>query len=212
MQHTLIRDWLPTRDAFIFTFDSEEQARSYFACDARSALKTLTQWHCNTAVARIAGQEDIRIPIATIRLMTEFKPLVELFFADVSLPPIVLKQAITKSEAEGRWGIVRMRQGDESRQVIMSSAMQGVLLPTVAIADTTKDWTREATWHPEDLANFNRDWRRQLSIEDNNEIEYRYRIRKPRSPNDPWVYYRSSFRLMEAGNDLFHVCSFIDRG
>ena len=139
MQHTLIKDWLPTRDAFIFTFDSEEQARSYFACDARSALKTLTQWHCNTAVARIVGQEDIRIPIATIKLMAEFKPLVELFFADVSLPPIVLKQAIEKSEAEGRWGIVRMRQGDESRQVIMSSAMQNVLLPTVAIADTTKD-------------------------------------------------------------------------
>lgn len=204
-----IKHGFPLKDAFVFEFKNEAEARGNFACDARSVLKTLENWHCSQAVVRIPGQPDTFIPIDTIRLMAEFDPIVELFFADTSLPPVVLKAAVQKSEEEGRWGIVRL---SDERQVVMSSGMAGVLLSGVGIDETTQ-WKRPEFWHPEDLDNFNRDWRRQLDVEGNGSLEYRYRIHRP-STNEPWEWYRSSYRLLQAnqGSELFQVCTFVDRG
>ncbi|NJR63570.1 MAG: hypothetical protein HC769_35195 [Cyanobacteria bacterium CRU_2_1] len=103
-----------------------------------------------------------------------------------------------------------MRLSDE-RQVIMSSGMAGVLLSGVGIDETT-NWRRPEFWNPGDLEDFNRDWRRQLDLEGNGAIEYRYRIHKPRS-NDPWEWYGSSYRLLQGERQtLYQVCTFIDRG
>lgn len=208
MQKTAIKSGFPVAGAFVFEFNSESEARGTFACDTKSVLKILKDWSCHTAVIRIDGQVDMEVPLETIRLMAEFEPIVELFFADGSLPPIVLKAATQKSEDEGRWGIVRM---SDERQVIMASGMAGILLSGVGINETT-NWRRPEFWHPDDLRDFNRNWQRQLDVEGNGAIEYRYRIHKPGS-NDPWEWYRSSYRLLRGENNvLYQVCTFIDRG
>lgn len=203
-----VRSGFPTQDSFVFEFPDEDEARGLFACETKHVLATLEKWSAVTAVIRIPKQADVIVPIATIRLMVEFEPIVELFFADVSLPPAVLKTATQKSEDEGRWGIVRM---SDERQVVMASGMAGVLLSGVGINETT-NWRRPEFWHPDDLRNFNRDWQRQLDVEGNGSIEYRYRIHKPGS-NDPWEWYRSNYRLLRGENNvLYQVCTFIDRG
>jgi hypothetical protein len=198
----------PCQDSFVFEFASEAEARGVFACDANLVLRILEKWGAENAIVRIKGEPDMAIPKATIRLMSEFEPLVQIFFADTSLPPAVLKAAAQKTEEEeGRWGIVRM---SDERQVVMSSGMSGVLLSGVGIDETT-NWRRPEFWHPEDLEAFNRDWRRQLDTESNGMLEYRYRIRKPGS-SDPWEYYSSNYRLLEEGSDLYQVCTFVGRG
>lgn len=203
-----IKSGYPCKNSFVFEFPTESEARGVFACENRLVLSILEKWGATAAVIRIDGQEDVCVPIDTIRLMTEFEPVVELFFADTSLPPIVLKAAIQKQEEEGRWGIVRM---SDERQVVMSSGMAGVLLSGVGIDETTQ-WKRPEFWHPEDLSNFNRDWQRQLDVEGNGALEYRYRIHKPNS-SDPYEYYRSSYRLLQSDRgELFQVCTFVDRG
>lgn len=207
--NSTIRSGYPCKNSFVFEFRSEAEARGVLACDTKLVLSVLEKWGANIAVIRVPGESDICVPIDTIRLMNEFEPLVQIFFADTSLPPIVLKAAVQKSEEEGRWGIVRL---SDERQVIMSSGMGGVLLAGVGIDETT-NWRRPQFWHSEDLDNFNRDWQRQLDVEGSGEIEYRYRIHKPGS-NDPWEYYRSSYRLLRGGGDrdLYQVCTFIERG
>lgn len=208
MQRTIIRSGFPAADTFVFEFKSESEARGVFACEAKNVLKTLENWHCVRAIVRVDGQSDLVVPIETIRLMADFEPVIELFFADTSLPPSILKAAVQKSEEDGRWGIVRL---SDELQVIMASGMAGVLLSGVAIDQTTQ-WKRPEFWHPEDLSDFNRDWRRQLDIEGNGMLERRYRIHKPNS-NDPWEWYRSSYRLIRGENNvLYQVGTFIDRG
>ncbi|NJR63571.1 MAG: hypothetical protein HC769_35200 [Cyanobacteria bacterium CRU_2_1] len=59
----------------------------------------------SNAVIRIPGQSDVCVPIATIRLMQEFEPLVQIFFADTSLPPVVLKAAAQKVKRRGDGGL-----------------------------------------------------------------------------------------------------------
>lgn len=204
--NSLIKSGYPCQNSFVFEFRSESEARGVFACDTKLVLAILEKWNANHAVIRIPGQDDVCVPIATIRLMQEFEPLVQIFFADTSLPPVVLKAAAQKSEEEGRWGIVRL---SDERQVIMSSGMAGVLLSGVGIEETT-NWRRPEFWHLEDLAAFNRDWRRQLDLEGDQVIEYRYRIHKP-SSNDPWETYRSSYRLLSGEQDVYQVCTFLDR-
>lgn len=206
--NSLIKSGYPYKDAFVFEFQSETEARGVFACDAAQVLRILEKWSASNAIVRIAGQADLCVPIATIRLMQEFEPLVQIFFADTSLPPMVLRAATQKSEEEGQWGIVRL---SDERQVIMSSGMTGVLLSGVGIDETT-NWRRPEFWHLEDLEEFNRDWRRRLDIEGNEAIEYRYRIHKPGS-NDPWEWYRSSYRLLRGERqELYQICTFVDRG
>lgn len=209
---TKYRSGFPAGEAFVFEFESESEARSFFACDVKAPIATLEKWGMTTAIARISGVKDISIPLATLKLMADFKPMVQLFFADTSLPPSVLKAAVVKAEDnEGRWGIVRVASGQTQRQVIMSSGMSGVLLAGVGIEETTNsNWTREKTWRSDILSEFGREWRSYLSI-DGEAMEYRYQIRKPKS-RDPFSWYRSSFRLIQ-GEDgaLYHVCQFIDR-
>lgn len=203
-----IKSGYPCKDAFVFEFRSEAEARGVFACETQLVLHILEKWGANHAVIRISDQSDICVPIATIRLMQEFEPLVQIFFADTSLPPMVLKAAAQKSEEEGRWGIVRL---SDERQVVMSGGMAGVLLSGVGIDETT-NWRRPEFWHLGDLEEFNRDWRRQLDTEGNGAIEYRYRIHKPGS-NDPWDWYRSNYRLLRGeGQELYQICTFVDRG
>jgi|SRR5579883_276729 len=205
MGTNLIRSAYPNNDAFIFEFKSEAEARGVFACETHLILKILERWNAVTAVIRIPGQTDIRVPIATIRLMQEFEPITSIFFADTSLPPLVLKAAVEKSEDERRWGIVRL---SDERQVVMSNGMSGVLLAGVNIDETTQ-WKRPEYWHPDDLQSFNTYWR---NYEIGQEIEYRYRIHKPKS-NDPWEWYRSGYRLIQGEDrDLYQVCIFLDRG
>jgi hypothetical protein len=139
--------------------------------------------------------------------MQEFEPLVSTFFADTSLPSVVLKSAAQKSEEPGRWGIVRL---SDERQIVMSSGMAGVLLSGVSIATTTQ-WKRPEYWHPEDLENFNQEWRDRLDPEGNSSLEYRYRIHKPHS-EDPWEWYSSSYRLLSDRQGLYQVCTFVGRG
>lgn len=205
--NSLIKSGYPCKNSFVFEFQSETEARGVFACDTKLVLHILERWGASSAVIRIPGQTDVCVPIATIRLMQEFEPLVQIFFADTSLPPVVLKAAAQKSEEEGRWGIVRL---SDERQVIMSGGMAGVLLSGVGIDETT-NWRRPEFWHLDDLDEFNRDWRRQLDVEGNEAIEYRYRIHKPGS-NDPWEWYTSSYRLLKGEQDLYQICTFIDRG
>lgn len=209
MQPTSVRNGFPVKDSFVFEFKSEAEARGNFACDARSVLQILERWHCNMAIVRVPGCDDMQIPVDTVRLMAEFDPVIELFFADTSLPPVVLLAATRKMEDEGRWGIVRL---SDERQVIMSSGMAGVLLSGVGIDETTQ-WKRPEFWHPDDLRDFNRDWRQELSVEGNGALERRYRIHKPNT-DEPWEWYRSSYRLLRAEQtgELFQVCTFIDRG
>lgn len=209
MVQSQVRSGFPAQGSFVFEFCSEAEARGVFACDAASVVTILEKWQAHQAIVRIPGQADTVVPIDTLRLMVEFEPVVNLFFADTSLPPSVLKAAIQKSEDEGRWGIVRM---SDQRQVIMSSGMTGVLLSGVGIDETT-NWRRPEFWHPEDLSQFNQDWQQQLDESGSNAISYRYRIHKP-GTDDPYEYYRSSYRLLRAdqGGGLFQVCTFIDRG
>lgn len=198
---------LPANGVAVFEFASESEARGTFACEARSVLRTLEKWNCDRAVIRIKGQQDIFVPIATLRLMAEFAPIVELFFADGSLPATVLKAAAAKSEEDSRWGIVRL---SDDRQVVMSSGMAGVLLSGVAIDETTQ-WRRPQFWNPQHLTEFNQVWQQELSEDGSNQIEYRYQIRKP-GTTDPYEYYRSSYRLLRGENGgLYQVCTFIDR-
>jgi hypothetical protein len=204
-----IRRGFPAGQSFVFEFPTEQDARGFFACEGSAALKTLERWGCEMAIARVSGQQDISIPIATLRLMSEFKPLVQLFFADTSLPPSVLRRAVVRmDEGEGRWGIVRMR---DERQVVMSSGMAGVLLAGVGIESTT-NWRRPEFWNPDQLREFNSQWRRTLDEAGDRIMDYRYQIRKPGS-RDPWEWYRSSYRLMR-GEDggLYQMCEFLSRG
>ncbi len=205
--NSLIKSGYPCKNSFVFEFQSETEARGIFACDTKLVLRILEKWGASSAVVRISGQSDICVPIATIRLMQEFQPLAEVFFADTSLPPVVLQAAAQKTEEEGRWGVVRL---SDERQVIMSNGMTGVLLSGVQISETT-NWRRPEFWHPEDLEEFNRDWPNQLNESGENIMQYRYRIHKPAS-NDPWEYYTSSYRLLREGRDLYQVCTFVDRG
>lgn len=202
-----LKSGYPCKDSFVFEFASEAEARGVFACDASLVLKILEKWGAQRAIIRIPGQADISVPVATIRLMQEFEPLISTFFADTSLPPVVLKTAAQKSEEPGRWGIVRL---SDERQIVMSSGMAGVLLSGVGIDETTQ-WKRPEYWHPEDLQNFNRDWRDRLDTEGNSSLEYRYRIHKPNS-QDPWEYYTSSYRLLSDQQGLYQVCTFVGRG
>lgn len=205
---TLIKS-LPVAGEAVFEFASETEARGTFACDAKSVLRTLEKWHCISAIVRIPNQPDIIVPIATLRMMAEFTAIVQLFFADTSLPATILKTAAAKLEEDSsRWGIVRM---SDERQVVMSSGMSGVLLSGVAINETT-NWRRPEFWEPSDLRSFNEEWRQQLDDTGSRLMEWRYRIHKPNT-NDSWDWYRSSYRLLK-GEDgiLYQVCSFIDRG
>lgn len=194
---------------FLFEFSCESDAKDYFGCHCKLALQTLQRWDCHTAIARYPGSEDISIPLETLRAMVEFKPIASLFFADTSLPATILLSAAKKIEEEdSRWGVVRL---SDARQIIMSSGMSGVLLSGVAIDETTQ-WRRENFWHLQDLSDFNQFWRQGLSMDGSNEIQYRYRIHKPRS-NDPWEWYRSSYRLIKGeDNLLYQVATFRDRG
>lgn len=203
-----VKSGYPCQDSFVFEFSSESEARGVFGCDTQLVLRILEKWGANSAIVRIPGQPDISVPSATIQLMQEFEPLVEIFFADTSLPPVVLKAATQKSEEEeGRWGIVRL---SDERQVIMSSGMSGVLLSGVGISETT-NWRRPEFWHLEDLEVFNRDWRNRLDENGSTVMEYRYRIHKPGS-NDPWESYTSNYRLLRGKQDLYQVCTFVGRG
>ena len=204
---TTIKSGFPVHGGFVFEFNSESEARGAFACDACSVLKILEKWNCDRALVRIAGHPDTTIPIATIRLMSEFEPITQLFFADTSLPTTILKAATIKVEEDSRWGIVRM---SDERQVVMSSGMSGVLLSGVGIDETTQ-WKRPEFWELSDLAAFNQVWQQQIGI-NSGEMEYRYRIRKPRT-NQPWEWYRSRYRLLR-GEDgiLYQVCTFVERG
>lgn len=202
-----IRSGHPCDDSFVFEFDSEDEARGVFACNTKHVLRILEKWGASSAIVRVKGQPDIAVPLATIQLMQQFEPLVHIFFADTSLPPVVLKAAVEKSEEEGRWGIVRL---SDERQVVMSSGMSGVLLSGVGIDETTQ-WRRPEFWHLEDLTEFNRDWRTRLDEDGDTAMEYRYRIHKP-GTNDPWEHYTSSYRLLRAGQDLYQVCTFVARG
>jgi hypothetical protein len=67
------------KDAFVFEFRSEAEARGAFACDSRFMLTVLERWNASNALVRIPGQTDLCVPIATIRLMQEFEPLVQVF-------------------------------------------------------------------------------------------------------------------------------------
>lgn len=210
MEKLVLRSGYPAGDRFVFEFETEDVARSFFNCTPKEALAVLRRWDCNRAVARIAGQPDIVIPLATVELMASaepFKaaPIVELFFADGSLPATVLRTATDQMAdvPDGRWGIVRL---SDQRQVVMSSGMSGVLLAGVGIAETT-NWRRPEFWHPADLSEFNRDWQNQ-----SRQIEYSYRIRKPRSA-DPWEQYTSRFRLLQGEDGLaYHLGVFVGRG
>ena len=203
---------------YVWAFANETDARHFFACDPRYALRTLEAWKCTEAIARIVDENGIRdlalIPKATLEVMASFEPMTgdnnlaaQLFFADTSLPAPILRTALEMTDSDDRWGIVRL---SDERQVIMSSGMSGVLLAGVFIDETTQ-WKRPEFWHPEDLADFNNDWRRQLDVEGAAEIERRYRIHKPRS-NDPWEFYTSRYRLIQADGDLFHLGVFVGRG
>lgn len=205
---TKYRSGFPAGEAFIFEFTSEAEARSFFACDVKAPIATLEKWGMQTAIARIAGSSDISIPLATLKLMADFKPMVQLFFADTSLPPSVLKAAIAKAEEnDSRWGIVRM---SDQLQVLMSSGMSGVLLAGVDI-DSTTNWKRPEFWRLPQLQAFNQEWQRSLNEDSGNTMEYRYQIRKPNTLGS-WEWYRSSYRLMR-GEDggLYQVCQFVDR-
>lgn len=202
--------------SFVWAFAKEQDARHFFACNPRLALKTLKDSNCIEAIARIIDRNGIReisIPKATLEVMASFEPMTgddnlaaQLFFADTSLPAPILKTALDMTDSESRWGIVRL---SDERQVIMSSGMSGVLLAGVFIDETTQ-WKRPEFWNLEDLAEFNRDWRRQLDLEGIGGIERRYRIHKPRS-RDPWEWYTSSYRLIQADGDLFHLGVFVGR-
>lgn len=205
---SVVKSGYPHGDAFIFEFSSETEARGMFACDTKTVITTLEKWGSHRAVVRIPGQPDLDVPIATLRLMQQFEPLVQVFFADVSLPPSVLKAIAAKSEDSGRWGIVRLQ---DERQVVMSSGMSGVLLAGVGIDETTQ-WKRPEFWKLDDLDEFNRDWKQRLNSDGSNSIECRYRIRKP-GTQEPWEWYRSSYRLLQGENNLlYQVCTFVDRG
>jgi hypothetical protein len=199
---------VPVNGEMVFEFKTEAEARGTFACDAKSALKALERWNCDRAVVRIAGQPELTIPIATLRLMAEATPIVQLFFADTSLPTSVLKVATIKAEESSRWGIVRM---SDERQIVMSSGMSGILLSGVSIDQTTQ-WKRPEFWNLEHLNEFNQTWQHELREDSSNAIEYRYQIRKPNT-RDPWEWYRSSYRLMR-GEDglLYQICTFLDKG
>jgi len=201
------RTGFPSGDRFIFEFGSESEARAFFACEGNAALQTLEHWNCLQAIARVKGQSDISIPLATLKLMAEFTPLVQLFFADTSLPALVLKAAVVKMEEESRFGIVRMR---DQLQVLMSSGMSGVLLAGVEI-DATTSWKRPEFWNLTQLETFNREWQRSLNEDSSNSMEYRYQIRKPNT-QEPWSWYRSNYRLLR-GEDggLYQVCTFLER-
>jgi len=202
------RTGFPSGKRFVFEFGSESEARAFFACDGNAALRTLERWGCDTAIARVHGQLDIDIPLATLQLMAEFEPLVQLFFADTSLPPMVLKAAVGKMEEESRFGIVRMR---DQLQVLMSSGMAGVLLAGVEI-DATTSWKRPEFWNLPQLDAFNQEWSRALNEDGSNSMDYRYQIRKPRT-EEPWEYYRSNYRLLRAEDGgLYQVCTFLERG
>jgi hypothetical protein len=202
-------------ECFVFEFPDETSARNQIACHPRETLAFLRKWRLTAAIARVPGIPDIFLPIETLEVMAAFEPMVgvenpiaKLFFADTSLPATVLKTAVEMGESESRWGLVRLSDG---RQVIMSSGMSGVLLAGVGIESTT-NWKRHEFWHPADLLDFERDWRRQLELEGNSHIERRYRIHKPNT-QDPWEYYTSSYRLIR-GEDglLYHLGVFVDRG
>jgi hypothetical protein len=212
MQSLKLRSGYPAGERFVFEFPDESSARSFFNCTPKDALLTLQKWGCSEAVARYAGTETV-FPLETIELMASaepllIKPIVQLFFADGSLPASVLKLAAEMADSDERWGIVRL---SDQRQVVMSSGMSGVLLAGVGIDETT-NWKRPEFWKPEHLAAFSRDWQRQLDIEGEREIEYRYQIRKPRT-TEPWEWYRSLFRLLNGEDGLqYHLGIFRDRG
>lgn len=208
-----LKSGYPANGRFIFEFEDEASARSFFNCTPKDALIVLERWNCSAAVARVAGQSDIILPLATVRLMASSEPLLrspiaQLFFADVSLPAAILKQAADLINSEDRWGIVRLT---DERQVIMSGGMSGVLLSGVDLEQTT-NWRRPEFWHPGDLDEFNRDWQRQLEVENGQSIERRYRIHKPQTA-DPWEWYNSSYRLIQGEDGLqYHLGIFVGRG
>jgi hypothetical protein len=212
VEKLVLRSGYPSGRRFIFEFDSEASARAYFNCTPKDALKVLQNWNCCEAVARIAGQPDIVLPLATVELMASSEPLktsaaVELFFADGSLPAMVLRVAVDQMASGGRWGIVRL---SDQRQVVMASGMAGVLLAGVGIEETT-NWRRPEFWNPTDLSAFNRDWQRQLDLEGERQLQYTYRIHRP-GTSEPWERYTSNFRLFQGENGIrYHLGVFMGR-
>jgi hypothetical protein len=210
-QNLVLRSGYPAGSRFIFEFESEAAARSFFNCTPREALAVLQRWNCREAVARITGQPDIVLPLATVELMASAEPLqaavaVQLFFADGSLPATVLRAAMDEMQGDSRWGIVRL---SDQRQVVMSSGMSGVLLAGVGIEETT-NWRRPEFWLPADLSDFTRDWQQQLGT-DGRQMEYSYRIRRP-GTSGPWERYTSRFRLLQGEDGLdYHLGVFAGR-
>lgn len=196
--------------SLFFDYKNEQEARCALCCEAKAMLRSLIKKNCYQAILRVPGQRDVVIPIASLRAMADFEPLIEVFMADTSLPPRILIESGRLLESEdGAWGVVRM---SDQRQVLISSGLSPHLLAGVAISETTSgNWERPKFWHPDDLEHWEQEWRSQLNDDGSNSTEFRYRIHKPNS-NDPYEWYRSLFRLIQSENGLFQIGVFRDRG
>ena len=108
-------------------------------------------------------------------------------------------------------GLVRLR---DERQLSVSGGAGGKFLVGASL-DQVTSWKRDQYWHPEDLAEFNRTWRQDMSVGRDLWFEWRYRSFDPLDPNggpDNCDYtFITKYRLIEGPDqELFHVAENVD--
>lgn len=194
----------PCKPYFIWEASSEAEAIGFIRSSANTIAETLRNWGCNEAVFRSPGAKPIRMPI---ELIEDMQPLSRLFYAHVALPPSVIRVTLDMIDRPRRIGISRASDG---LQVVMSSLLQECN-PGHSMTEATT-WTRDKFWHPQDLAEFNREAAQRLSLDGSNAIEYRWRSFDPDlgmsdRTSGNWLEFVTRYSLINGEDgEVYQLC------
>lgn len=130
-----------------------------------------------------------------------------LWFANVAVSPILLTIANDLIENPRKAGVVRL---SDELQVIMSDGCK-ILNPGHTVQEAT-NWRRSQFWHPQDLIDFRRECRQQLTPDGVTTLEFRWRSFDPDlgidcSEPGNWLEFATRYRLFDGGDgDFYQIC------
>ena len=115
-----------------------------------------------------------------------------------------LTELITRKDAD--LGLVRVR---DNLQIVLTQGAS-LSLGTEVGSDCVK-LNRSDYWNSEDLAEFNREWKRELREDGTNFIEFTYRaLRNPLVSKTDWGRYTTRYQLISDASELYHFAETLE--
>ena len=130
-----------------------------------------------------------------------------IWFANVAISPALLQLAADLIENPRKASVIRM---SDERQIIMHDESK-TLCPGHTLQEAT-NWARPQFWHPQDLVDFRRTCRQNLTADGESTLEYTWRSFDPDlGMNDPrrgnWLEFTTRYRLFDGNDGNFYQLS-----